>query len=103
MPESQPPSRAGDPPIRPSETPIAEAATAGGLPVAPSLGPALEQVHIAARPPLMDARALRIVAMAVVLGLAGGVIAEILRRLIAIVTNLAFNNRWSMETVLPAD
>ena len=80
-----------------------QGSTTEGLPVAPSLEPVLEQVHIQARPALMDKRALLIVFMAIVLGLAGGAIAEILRRLIALVTNLAFYGRISIVNVLPAD
>ena len=80
-----------------------QGSTTEGLPVAPSLEPVLEQVHIQARPALMDKRALMIVVMSIVLGLAGGAIAEILRRLIALVTNLAFYGRISMVNVLPAD
>ena len=80
-----------------------QGSTTEGLPVAPSLEPVLEQVHIQARPALMDRRALLIVFMAIVLGLAGGAIAEILRRLIALVTNIAFYGRISVVNVLPAD
>ncbi len=83
--------------------PVEEGATTEGLPVAPSMGPALEQVHIAARPALMDARTLRIIAMATVLGVAAGFIAEILRRLIAGVTNLAFFGRFSFHEATPGD
>jgi len=82
---------------------VEAAATTEGLPVAPSLGEALEQVHIPARPSLMDGRAMLIVAMAVGLGIAAGFIAEVLRRLIAVVTNIAFFGRFSTGEAMPAD
>ena len=82
---------------------VAEAATTEGLPVAPGMGPAIDQLHIPARPSLMDARALKIVAFAIVLGIGAGFIAELLRRLIALVTNLAFFGTFSMAESSPAD
>ena len=36
---------------------VAEGATTEGLPVAPGLGDALDQIHVSARPSLMDRRA----------------------------------------------
>jgi H+/Cl- antiporter ClcA/CBS domain-containing protein len=82
---------------------VAEGATTEGLPVAPSMGDTLDALHIPARPSLMDARAIGIVGLAVVLGLSAGFIAEILRRLIALVTNLAFFGRVSTGESMPAD
>jgi H+/Cl- antiporter ClcA/CBS domain-containing protein len=82
---------------------VAEGVTTEGLPVAPSLGVTMEQMHIPARPSLMDARAIRIVGLAILLGVAAGFIAEILRRLIGLVTNVAFFGRISTENVLPAE
>ncbi len=85
------------------ESVVAQGATTEGLPVAPSLGGAIEQMHIPARPSLMDARAMKIVMLAVALGIAAGFIAEFLRRLIALVTNIAFFGRMSVGEASPAE
>ncbi len=88
-------------PTNPPST-IAQAATTEGLPVAPSMSAAIGQVHIPARPSLMDAGALRIVALAVGLGIVSGFVAELLRWLIALVTNISFYGRFSTGDVSPA-
>jgi H+/Cl- antiporter ClcA/CBS domain-containing protein len=51
----------------------------------------------------MDRRALRVVGLAIVLGIAAGYIAEILRRLIGLMTNLAFFQRVSVQEASPAE
>jgi len=86
----------------PTSRKIEQAATTEGLPVAPSLGPVMEQLHIPARQSLMDRRAMVIVAWAIVLGIAAGFIAEFLRRLIWLVTNIAFYGQFSITDRLPA-
>jgi H+/Cl- antiporter ClcA len=90
------------PPIK-SPSQVAEGATTEGLPVAPSLGVSIEQVHIPARPSLMDARALRIVGLAILLGITAGFVAECLRWLIALVTNIAFYGQISVKEASPAE
>jgi len=50
----------------------------------------------------MDRRDAFVAALAIVLGIAACGVAEVLIRSIAIVTNLAFYGRWSMDTVSPA-
>src|SRR6187551_1654778 len=82
---------------------IETAATTEGLPVAPGMSPSIEQIHIPARPSLMDGRAMQIVAMAIGLGIAAGFVAELLRRLIALVTNLSFYGSFSFIERSPAD
>ncbi len=82
---------------------VERATTTEGLPVAPSLGVSLEAVHIGARAAIINGRALMIIFMAVVLGVAAGFIAEILRKLIDGVTNLAFFHRLSVADVMPAE
>src|SRR5262245_46262531 len=86
-----------------SPSSVAEGATTEGLPVAPGMGAAIEHVHIPARPSLMDGRALRIVGLGILLGITAGFLAEVLRRLIAVVTNLSFFGRFSATEVAPAD
>jgi H+/Cl- antiporter ClcA/CBS domain-containing protein len=83
--------------------PVEAAATTEGIPVAPSMGPAMAQVHIGKRPALMDGRTIRIIGLAVCLGVAAGFIAEILRRLISGVTNIAFFGRLSFHEATPGD
>ena len=82
---------------------VERGATTEGLPVAPSMSAAINQLHIPARPSLMDARAVQIVGLAVILGIAAGFIAEFLRRLIGLVTNIAFYGRLSIAEASPAD
>src|SRR3954462_14180538 len=77
-------------------------ATPQGLPVAPSLTPTLQDAHIPLRAALLSPRALTIIALATSLGIAAGFIAEILRRLIMLVTNISFYQRFSITDDLPA-
>jgi len=48
--------------------------TTDGLPIAPSLGPALEAAHITPRSALVDARVVVISALALLIALASGLI-----------------------------
>jgi CIC family chloride channel protein len=79
---------------------------AGRLPVAPSMGPALEAVLETVNGPVrrsvLDARVLVISGLGVGLGLVAGGVARILTALIAIITNAAFYGRWGVESVGPA-
>jgi H+/Cl- antiporter ClcA len=58
--------------------------------------------HVAQIPAVMDKRDARVAAMAIALGIAACGVAEVLVRMIAIVTNLAFYGRWSMTYHSPA-
>jgi H+/Cl- antiporter ClcA len=53
--------------------------------------------------PIVDLRTLRVSAIAIVLGLASGLVAQILVRLIGLVTNLAFFGRFSLAFTAPTD
>ena len=75
---------------------------AGALPVAPSLGMALDAARMPRRAALVEPRVLFVCALAVGLGVAAAVIAQLLVKLIALVTNAAFFGRWSVENVSPA-
>jgi H+/Cl- antiporter ClcA len=79
-----------------------EAASPGALPLAPSLGISLEAANMPRRANLVEPRVLLITALAIVLGVGAGFIARLLVALIALVTNVAFYGRWSVDTVSPA-
>jgi chloride channel protein, CIC family len=73
------------------------------LPIAPSLEPALAAINAPVPRAPVDKRVVVISGLAIVLGLASGVIARVLSALIAIITNAAFHGRWSTVPVGPAD
>jgi hypothetical protein len=82
---------------------LSDAATTEGLPVAPSLGPALDAVSAPRQPALVSPRVLVISGIAVVIGLAAGGAAQVLTRLIVLITNLGFYGRLSLAPASPAD
>ena len=82
---------------------ISSASTTDGLPVAPSLGPGLQNAHVQRRSATVDARVVRISAIAVAVAIAAGFLAQALTRLIGLITNLAFYGRVSSDFVSPAD
>src|SRR5947208_12004036 len=84
----------------PSE--IASGQTTEGLPVAPSLGPALLEARVPPERALVDARVVFICALSVVIAGLAGLVAQGLTRLIGLVTNLAFYGRISSEFLSPA-
>ncbi|HET9985203.1 MAG TPA: chloride channel protein [Longimicrobiales bacterium] len=74
----------------------------GGLPVAPSLEPALASVQVVPREQVVVSRRLvTIAALAVGIGIAGGVVAKVLIALIGLITNLVFYERVSTALVPP--
>ncbi|MGH7482024.1 MAG: chloride channel protein [Longimicrobiales bacterium] len=73
----------------------------GTIPVAPSLEPALAAVQTPREETLLGPRAVVISAVAIGLGIVGGVIAEILIGLIGLLTNLLFYLRYDTELVPP--
>ncbi len=79
------------------------AATVGGLPVSPSLGPTLSGIRFPVATAVVDRRVAFITCLAVGLGLVSGFIAQALMALIALVTNLSFLGRVSFLPVSPAD
>ena len=72
------------------------------LPVAPSLGDSLDAARMPRRALPVEPKILRICLLAVLLGVCAAFIAQLLVALIALVTNLAFHGRWSLENVAPA-
>ncbi|HEX5385253.1 MAG TPA: chloride channel protein [Gemmatimonadales bacterium] len=79
------------------------ASTTGGLPVAPALGPALDQLRFPHEETGANRRLLEVSALSIVIGLGGALSAEILVRLIALITNISFYGRWSVTRVSPSD
>lgn len=78
------------------------ASTTDGLPVAPSLGPALEQLHVPHHSDQDQTRIVYVSLLAVLAALAAAFAAELLVGIIALVTNLAFYGRVSLSPVSPA-
>ena len=74
----------------------------GALPVAPSLGPALDDAHVPIERPV-DFRVAWLSALSILIAIAAGFIAQLLVRLIGLMTNLAFYGRLSTAFVSPAD
>lgn len=73
----------------------------GGLAVAPSMDPALASVRVPREEPVIGARTVRIAGIAMLIGIAGGFIAEALLRLIGLITNLVFFQRIDTTLVPP--
>ncbi len=81
---------------------VEDASTTEGLPVAPSLGPTLEAARVSPHATVVDRRVLFISGLAVVIALASGLVAQVLTRLIGLVTNVAFYGRVSSSFTSPA-
>ncbi|MCU1488849.1 MAG: chloride channel [Acidimicrobiaceae bacterium] len=81
---------------------IGPAAPAGGVPIAPSMGPLLEAAQIIPEVRPVDQRTVFLSAIALVLGVAVALIASLLTHLINLVTNIAFYGRWSTDHASPA-
>jgi H+/Cl- antiporter ClcA/CBS domain-containing protein len=79
------------------------ASTTEGLPVSPSMGPALQTASVRARATLVDRRVAFIALLAVMVAVLGAFAAEILVRLIHLVTDIAFYGRFSLQLSSPAD
>jgi hypothetical protein len=72
---------------------IQQASSTEGLPVAPSMGPALESARAPLHATVVDGRVIFITVIAMVIGLATGLVAQILIHLIGFITNVAFYGR----------
>ncbi len=86
-----------------SEHRVEDASTTDGLPVAVSMGEALEAAHVPRRAALVDGRTVVICGLAVVLAIIAGVVAQVLQRLIFLVTNISFHGAWSMAPAEPGN
>ena len=85
-----------------SDHDVAHASTTEGLPVAPTLGPALAAARVPRRAALVDARVARLSGLAVGVAVVVGVVARGLTDLIGLCTNLAFYGRVSLAFTSPA-
>ena len=95
----------GQDPARGSEqaaSHLRDNASTDALPVAPGLGASLDAARMPRRSTLVEPRILYIAALAIGLGVAAALVAQVLVALIAVVTNLAFHGRWSLRDVSPA-
>ncbi|MFL5310090.1 MAG: chloride channel protein [Myxococcales bacterium] len=81
---------------------VVSGATTEAIPVAPSMGPALEAARVPPERTLVDGRVVFISVLAVLIALAAGVVAQLLTRLIWLVTNVAFYGRFSADYATPA-
>ncbi len=75
----------------------------GALPVAPSIGPALDSAQIPLEVRPVDWRVAWLSGLAIVVAIAAGFVSQLLVRLIGLITNLAFYGRFSTTFVSPAD
>lgn len=85
-----------------SEHPTNPASADGGLPVSPSLGDVIQSAHLPIEAGPIDLRLGWICALAIVLGAAAAIAAQVLVHLIALITNLAFFQRLSFSHASPA-
>jgi H+/Cl- antiporter ClcA len=72
------------------------------VPVAPSLEPVLDAVRAPREDDAPNRRTLRISALAIAVAFLAAVAAQLLTRLIGLITNIAFYGRWSMSFVSPS-
>jgi len=86
----------------PHERPIEEASTTEGLPVAPSMGPALASIQAPHETVPVGPRVVLVSAVAIAIALAAGVVAVVLTRLIGLITNLAYYGRYSTDFSAPS-
>jgi chloride channel protein, CIC family len=84
-----------------SEPTFEKASTTAGLPVSPSLGPALAAADIPVRTALVDLRTVYISGLAVVIAIAAAGVAKGLTCLIGVITNFAFFGRFSTNLAAP--
>ncbi|HEX3776388.1 MAG TPA: chloride channel protein [Polyangiaceae bacterium] len=82
--------------------PRAPISSTGHLPVSPSLAPTLSSAHVPRVTSVVGPRVLFISALAIGVAFAAGIIARVLVAMIAFVTNVAFLQRISFESVAPA-
>jgi H+/Cl- antiporter ClcA len=72
-----------------------------GLPVAPSIADALRTVPAPSPGPIVDRRVVRITLLAVALGVVAALVAQVLMRLIWLVTGVAFHGQVSVQPQTP--
>ena len=78
------------------------AATGDGLTISPSLDFVVEAAQIPTKSSTIDRRVVWLCAVSIGLGLAAAIVAQVLIKLIAVITNLAFYGRYSLDFTSPA-
>jgi len=78
--------------------PLKATAAREALPVAPSFA----ALHVPNEPALVDKRVVLISALSIGVALAAGMVAQILTRLIGLITNLSYFGKWSFDFSSPA-
>jgi CIC family chloride channel protein len=81
--------------------PIRDASTTEGLPVAPSMGPALASLRVPQAEATVSRRVVWVCAEALAVGVAAGFLAEGLLHLIHLFTNVAFHGRFAFAEAEP--
>jgi H+/Cl- antiporter ClcA/predicted transcriptional regulator len=84
-----------------SEHLIERASTTEGLPVSPSLGPALDAAAVPAQSSLVDRRVVFISLLSILIAIASACIAQVLMHLIWLITNISFHGHFSTEYGTP--
>ncbi len=72
-----------------------------GLQVAPSMEPALRTIHLPEDKNVFSPRSIQISLIAIVVGIASGIAAQLMMRLIWIITNVSFYGRFSFDSITP--
>lgn len=85
-----------------SDYEASRSSTTAGLPVAPALGPALDELRVPRQAPDEGPRVLRLTALAMLVAAAAAAAAELLVALIYGITNLAFYGRLAFTAASPA-
>jgi chloride channel protein, CIC family len=80
---------------------VEAAATTEGIPLGLSMAPTLEQAQMPVESSLIDARIVLITAVSVVLAVVVALVAQVLIRLIWLITNAAFHGRCSFASATP--
>jgi chloride channel protein, CIC family len=88
--------------VKDNPSDLDQAATAEGLPVAPSASLAIEAARVPLERSLIDRRVLLICAWSIILAIATGFVAQALVAIIGLVTNISFYGRFSTAFVSPA-
>src|SRR5437762_2281785 len=86
-----------------SDHDLERGATAEGIPVAPSMAPAIESARVPADRSLIDGRTLIICGWSIVLAGVTGFVAQGLVAIIGLVTNISFYGRLSFAFTSPAE
>ncbi|HLJ75310.1 MAG TPA: chloride channel protein, partial [Thermoanaerobaculia bacterium] len=89
--------------MKKNESDLDRAATAEGLPVAPSAALTLEAARVPLERSLIDARVVLLCFWSILLAIATGFVAQGLVAIIGLVTNIAFYGRFSFAFTSPAD